>query len=152
MKRSIVVLLPLLFLGCVSTPVVKQNVDSHLRATLSPDGAVFETNLDAKLKCRIYNASDSPVEVDTFPLGSSTLSVDVYDSHGKRIPSVPPPMPPPPDEAPQYLKVLRPGRSINESYSLYMFSPPLKPGVYTARMRNLESNEVKFTIKRSMGD
>ena len=152
MKRTIPFASLLLVAGCATSPIVKQGVFPHLKATLSPDGKTFETNADVEIKCRIQNVSTSPIQLDTFPLGSAILSVDVFDASGKRIPPIPPPMPPHPDDAHRYLKILRPGRSLRETYSLYVFSPPLRPGTYTARMRGIHSNEVTFTIRTAMGD
>ena len=138
--------------GCSSTSVVTDNVTPGLRATLYPDGQTFRTNIAAELRCAIRNVSGSPVQVDTFSLGSAILSLAVFDASGKRIPTVPPPMPPHPDHADEFLKVLRPGQTITESYSLYMFSPPLKPGTYTVRMSDIDSNKVIFKIEEAMGN
>lgn len=150
MKTTITFVIASLLIGCASTSRVKQDVYSHLEAALSPDGASFKTNIEVELTSHIRNVSDSSIKVDTFPLGSSILSVEVFDSSGKRIPTVPPPTPLRPDAAARYVKILGPGRAISQTYSLYMFSPPLQSGTYTVRMRHIDSNEVTFTIREPM--
>ncbi len=48
------------------------------------------------------------------------------------------------------MKSLAPGDHYEVEISIYVFSPPLVPGTYSARVKNMESNTVKFKILEKM--
>jgi len=116
------------------------------RATLHPEKAEFKTNLDAKVICSFKNTSDAALQLDTSVFNSAILSLEVLDADGKQLPTVPPPFPVRPEDRGKYLKTVEPGNEYEIAYSLYMFSPPLKPGIYSVRTKGIESNTVKVNI------
>jgi len=79
-------------------------------------------------------------------LAVGILSLDVFDSAGQRIPTIPPPMPLTPEEVEAAKEQLAPGQSRRIDYSLHMFSPPLPAGTFTAKLRDIPCNAVTFTI------
>lgn len=141
-----------LCVACVGAPPAKPNAAAGLKATLAPEGQTFASSIVAKLDCRIANTSDAAIEVDTFPFGSAILMLEVCDADGKRVPTIPPPMPPRAEDAAKYVRTLPPGEAFTKTLSLHVFSPPLAPGTYTARVTGMASNVVKFTIAQPKAD
>jgi len=121
----------------------------QLRATLTPGTAEFKSSIEAKVHCTIKNTGSSAATIDTLVLGSSILSVEVLDAEGKRIPTVPPSVPPKPSEAKEFQKTLDAESDYEVTYSLNMFSPTLKPGTYAVRMSWIKSNTVEIKILES---
>ena len=120
--------------------------DAALRAVLSPDGATFPSSVRGAITVEFRNegSDDEVLRMDV--LGVGILSLDVFDARGERIPTIPPPMPPTPEEMENAKETLAPGESRRVEYSLHMFSPPLPVGTYTAKMRDVPSNTVTFEI------
>jgi hypothetical protein len=114
--------------------------------TLQPDGARFDSSLDGDLTGVIENQGDEPAEIDLCVLGSPILSLVFHDASGQRMPTIPPGMPPSPEEQAKCLVTLAPGDSKTVSYGLHIFSPMLPEGTYTARASEIPSNVVSFTI------
>ncbi len=69
------------------------------------------------------------------PLGIAQLSVDVRDASGRRMPTIPPPVPHPDDDR---REPLGQGQSRTFVLSLNVFSPPLPPGTYTVDLGERE--------------
>ena len=131
-------------------PEASDPLTKGLRATLKPDNAEFKTNIEAKLKCSVKNTSDAAVTLDTSVFQSAILCLGVFNADGKRLPTVPPPFPLGPDARKKFMKSLAPGEQYEVEISIYVFSPPLVPGTYSARVKNMESNTVKFKILEKM--
>ena len=80
------------------------------------------------LTATVHNAGSTPWGAPVVPLGFAQLSVDVRAAGGRRIGTVPPPVPRVGDD---HLEPLAPGASRTFVLSLDVFSPPLPPGTYT---------------------
>lgn len=118
-----------------------------LQAVLSPDNARFISSVEGSLTATVTNHGPGPAELRMIVLAEGILSLDIFDASGKRIPTIPPSMPPTPEEDRAATEWLQPGESKTIHYSLHMFSPELPPGTYRAKLRGLASNEVSFTIQ-----
>lgn len=118
-----------------------------LRAVVSPDGAELPSSQAGTLTVTIRNDGAEPATLAMDVLRSGILSLDVYDGDGKRIPTIPPPMPLTDEEMERAKETLLPGQSRELTYTLHMFSPQLPPGEYTVRMRGMPSNTARFTIR-----
>ncbi|MBW2454856.1 MAG: hypothetical protein JRI68_10110 [Deltaproteobacteria bacterium] len=118
-----------------------------LQAVVSPDGAEFPSSQAGTLTVTIRNDGAEPATLQMDILRSGILSLDVFDADGKRIPTIPPPMPLTPEEMKRAQETLPPGQSRKLTYTLHMFSPQLPPGQYTVRMRGMPSNAARFTIR-----
>jgi hypothetical protein len=81
------------------------------------------------LSATVRNDAHQSWLVPVVPLSIAQLSVDVRDAHGRRVPTVPPPVPRPGDDR---REPLASGQSRTFVLSLGVFSPPLPPGTYTA--------------------
>lgn len=103
------------------------------------------TSESGKVKVVLRNKTDKAVSVDKQTLESGILALDVFDAAGKRIPTIPPPIPRP---LPEVL-VIPAGGEHAQSYDLNFFSPALKPGIYLVRLgvKGWTSNDLKYVIE-----
>jgi hypothetical protein len=128
------------------TVAASPDMQTGLRAVLSPDKAAFVSSVEGQLTAEITNEGTDPAELRMDVLAVGIFSLDVFDSAGKRIPTIPPPMPLTPEEVEQAKELLPPGQSRRIEYTLHMFSPPLPAGTYTAKLRDIPCEAVTFTI------
>jgi hypothetical protein len=100
-----------------------------LVVTLSSTQSSWDRDADAMITAVIENRGSKVVEVPSQVVGSSILMIDVVDSTGRRVPTVPPPLP---DGS---MTSFKPGERATHVLRLGVFSPPLASGDYTIRPR-----------------
>lgn len=101
-----------------------------------------ERDADVEVAVLIENRSkDQEVVLMAEELSSPAALFEVRDAMGK---SIPPTSPPAPSGS---RRVVAPGQAINIKMTLAgMFSPPLKPGEYSVRLRRIDSSPRRFRI------
>ncbi|UJR83524.1 hypothetical protein [Sandaracinus amylolyticus] len=127
--RLVRVVIALLSLGLATASVGAQQ--PQLVGTLEivgPQPARHAAGL--QLRATVRNDAHQTWCAPVVPLSIAQLSVDVYDPSGRRVPTIPPPVPRPDDDR---CEPLEQGRSRTFVISLGVFSPDLAPGTYTVR-------------------
>jgi hypothetical protein len=150
-KLLIVMSLPALVVACGSVKPKNPGTGSSpsgLHAVLYPSSESFRSSREGRVNAMIINSGSSDVAVDMWSLGQSMLALVVTcDDTGERMLPVGPATPRSPEEMRNYLKILKPGKKIEVSYTLHIFSPGLPRGGYSIRMAHLPSNSVSVIIR-----
>jgi hypothetical protein len=118
-----------------------------LAATFERPTAPFATTTTgASLAFSVQNRGTAPAEIDLDALGSAIFALEVHDANGQRMYTVPPGVPP--QNYVARTATLAPGASRRIEVLLNVFSPPLPPGTYTARLRNprIEAEPIQFRV------
>ncbi len=147
----IVMSLPLPIVSCGIEKIGKQKsgtTPSGLHAVLYPESDSFRSSREGRVNARIINDGTGNATVDMWSLGQSmTALIVTSDSTGERMLTVGPSMPRSPEEMKKYITILKPGDTIEISYTLHVFSPELPRGRYLVRMASIPSNNVAVIIK-----
>lgn len=118
---------------------------SNLVAKLSSEKPKYNSMNDAKLRVVIKNVGLKDRIINPFILSSPVLSVEVLDSKGEVMSTVPPRVPPRNWE--EYDKVIKPDEEFVFMYHMDIFHPEELPkGEYKIRMKGMKSNLLKIKI------
>lgn len=109
----------------------------------------FKSSTDpkARIAFQVSNPGSKSVVLHVDRLDNAIFGLVVLNDRGERVPPIPPP-PPPPGYAPRTL-TLAPGKTVKFEQDLNVFSPPLPPGEYKARINpdsGVSSPDVWFRI------
>jgi hypothetical protein len=115
-----------------------------LVATLATERSVVSTGADFVVTVAIENRSTGPREINAFVAASPILLLEVRDAAGRRVPPIPPSMPPPQPE----MLTLPPRGGRTFLHLMNVFSPPLRAGSYTLRVVDsaIASAELPFHV------
>ena len=110
-----------------------------------PEGPIATSN-DARVVYHVENRGPSPATIDLDVLGSVIMGLEVRDSSGAPVLTIPPGMPPA-DYVPRKV-TLAPGERHRFEPRLSVFSPPLPRGTYTLRVRDgaIKSEVLHFVV------
>jgi len=111
----------------------------------APSGPIASTTT-AELAYTLENRGPSAATIDLDVLGTAIFSLDVTDSSGQRVLTIPPGMPPPDYVA--RTMTLAPGARRRFVLNLHVFSPPLPAGEYTAKIHGtrIASETLHFQV------
>lgn len=111
----------------------------------APAGPIASTT-SGELAYTLENRGPAAATVDLDVLGTAIFSLDVTDSSGQRVLTIPP-GPPPPDYVPRRM-TLAPGARRRFVLNLNVFSPPLPAGDYTAKIHgtHIASETLHFRV------
>lgn len=100
---------------------------------------------EGSVEVEYRNNTGEAVTIDKQVLQSGILALDVLDSKGNVIPTVPPPIP----SAKQEFVTIAAGSSHKQIYSLNHFSPPLPAGKYQVRVGvpGWKSSDFTYEVK-----
>ncbi len=129
-----------------ATPVITAPKRSNIFLTLGPEGARFDSSINARLTGVVENRDSGPVEVDMCVLGSAILALEFRNAAGKRMLTIPPGMPPTAEQRKKCQATLKPSEKRKVTYGIHIFSPELPKGSYTVRASRVESNSISLTI------
>lgn len=116
-----------------------QGTPIETQISLARDEVAHESELEATVV--IENHSNDPVILLAEEVSSPAALFEVRDAYGQKIPTTNPPVPT------GGKKVVEPGHAIDIKMSLAgMFTPPLKPGEYSLRLRRIDSTPRRFRI------
>ena len=117
-----------------------------LVARFEPPSGAIGTSTRAQLAYVLENRGPTAATIDLDVLGTAIFSLDVTDSHGQRVLTIPPGLPPA-DYVPRRAS-LAPGARRRFELDLNVFSPPLPAGQYTAKIHGtgITSETLQFEV------
>jgi hypothetical protein len=121
-----------------------------LQAGLVASVAEAEDASGLQILAVLRNAGEKEIEYNSRRI-HPVLVLEVRDAAGKRMPTVPPPLPDKPDVAKWHMVRLKPGAKAEYHLSMGIFSPPLPPGTYTVRfaLDNARSGAVTVQVRHA---
>lgn len=133
-------------------PIANPNASSQDDSSRTRKGPPIETSIslarddvphesDLEISVVIENHSQDQVVLLAEELTSPAALFEVRDAYGQKMLPTSPPVPT------GGKKVVEPGHAIDIKMTLAgMFSPPLKPGEYSVRLRRIDSSPRRFRI------
>lgn len=115
---------------------------SPIVARLSVTNEQVARDADVEISVHIENRGSDPVVLLAEELRAPAALFEIRDGMGQKVLPTSPPMPS------GEKRVVEPGKSIDIKMTLAgMFSPPLKPGNYSVRLRRIDSTPRPFRIR-----
>ena len=115
---------------------------SPIVARLSVTNAQVARDADVEVSVHIENRGSDPIVLLAEELRAPAALFEIRDGMGQKVLPTSPPMPS------GEKRVVEPGKSIAIKMTLAgMFSPPLKPGDYSVRLRRIDSDPRPFRIR-----
>lgn len=121
-----------------------------VQAILHLKDTVFQSSLDAYVEATILNRSNNPYTIKAAELQQAILAIQVLDTKGKLVPSIPPSVPL--SEKNSAYITIKPMEAFITTYDLHIFDPLLASGKYIIKMKNMPSNQVSFEINKPTND
>jgi hypothetical protein len=119
--------------------------ENGLLVTLCLEGSPFAEDREVAVAAIVENRGEVPVDFDVTTASNSVLFLEVLDAAGRRVPPVPPSVPP----SPMDVLSLAPHGGRVLAHSLGIFSPPLPPGDYRVHVAGSDagSGGIPFQIR-----
>jgi hypothetical protein len=136
-------------------------MNSAMNVVLTLDSTEVHDAQSLAIHARLTNQSPAPLVLNTLGLDFPSIVLEVLDASGKRVPTLPPPVPPE-DDGKVGRKTLAKGESLRLDFTgNSLFSGALAPGEYRLRYFFRETREgqsqdwegelasdwVRFTVK-----
>lgn len=124
-----------------ATASASQPTPAQLRAVISGPASAPSDALEIRVSLK--NIGTQVVKLREAVLASAVLVLEVENERGEHVPTVPPPVP----AAESRDRTIEPSETIELTYQLSIFSPPLPSGRYSVRVRLAGVSGDPFTFE-----